>query len=278
MKGRLTKILTTRIAKFNQKTFIKKIDFDNIFSSRLSNISIHTLCGEKQSIDLLYSILSFFSANGKPLKWVIYDDGTLTNDTKCNLQRIPDIQIKSLKDINPFLPKEILDLYPTLWKIEIMCSQIHSTTSMFSDSDIVYFSSFESKGIDVYKENYYLIDEGMGYFDSSYYSFRKKQFPPLNLGCIILNHFKLDWSPIFNYIIRLYKNGLLSYWSDQTAMDQFAIENHFKALPSEYFVVGGNDSFKVNHCCDYDKIALRHFVGPVRHKMWQYSWKKVLGV
>ena len=49
-------------------------------------------------------------------------------------------------------------------------------------------------------------------------------------------------------------------------------------LPVDQFVVGGKDGFRLSHCVDYNEISVRHFVGPVRHKMWQYSWKKILGI
>jgi hypothetical protein len=70
----------------------------------------------------------------------------------------------------------------------------------------------------------------------------------------------------------------LHYWSDQTAVHILAQREQYKVMPADHFVVDGKDSFKLLHAFDYNKIALRHFVGPVRHKMWQYPWKKVLGI
>lgn len=70
----------------------------------------------------------------------------------------------------------------------------------------------------------------------------------------------------------------MNYWSDQTAFHILTQKEGFIALPKEKFVTGGKDAFTIKNSVDYSKIALRHFVGPVRHKMWQMNWNTILGI
>lgn len=277
MLGRYKKKISILISRINLKKFnnyFLKLNFEN----PSCDLDFVTLCGEKQSIDLMYSISSFYKNVGIPRNWYIYNDGSLCSNTITKLEYIKNVIVRELPDNTTYFSDELLLKYPTLWKMVLIFSFKIERTTIYADSDIVYFNKFHNLTSKVMNENYYLVDEGSGYFDTTYYTLRNNLHPPLNLGLIILNNFNIDWTDVKEYIFSHINQGTLSYWTDQSAMDMFAIKCGFKALPREYFVVGGNDSFKISHCCDYDKIVLRHFVGPVRHKMWQYSWKKVLGV
>jgi hypothetical protein len=166
--------------------------------------------------------------------------------------------------------------FPTLLKVELL-QQLPdlNKTILFTDSDILFYRNFKNFNQQFARDNWYLIDEGKGFFDISYDLPANEE--PLNFGFLILNR-PADWSYVVRYIAKRIESGQLNYWSDQTAVHLLAQQEKFTALPSDLFFVGGKDSFKFTHCVDYNKIALRHFVGPVRHKMWQYSWKKVLGI
>ena len=59
-------------------------------------------------------------------------------------------------------------------------------------------------------------------------------------------------------------------------MHLMATQLGFTALPPNLFVVGGKDAFSFRDAFNYKNIALRHFVGPIRHKMWQHNWRKLL--
>lgn len=277
MLGRWTKILATTIANSNKKRFLEHYEKLQI-NKDLLDLEVISLCGERQATDMIYSICSFHHNIGLPSRWFIYNDGSLMDSSISRLNNLRNVEVRFLPDIPFNFPAPALKMYKTLWKLEILLSLKIEKTTIISDSDILYFNHPSKWNLNIMKGNHYIIDEGKGYFDDSYYPIRPKLLPPLNLGFLVLNSKDLDWSETKKYVIDLYNVKSLGYWSDQSAIDMFAIANQFNVLPKDLFVVGGNDSFKLTHCCDYNCIALRHFVGPVRHKMWQYPWEKVLGI
>jgi hypothetical protein len=275
MIGRATKMLITKIAFFNKRQFAKQISLEslNTITKRL-DLNVVSFSGKKQFHDQLYSIVSFYKNIGIPNQWTVYNDGTYTENEIRELNKIPNLILKNVSNKMNIIPTEVFIKFPTLLKI-IILDEIDpsTTTTLFTDSDILFYSGFNSYLPSFKKDNWYLVDEGNGYFDDDYVSGNDQQ--PLNLGFLVLN-VKLDLSGVFQYIREKYLSDKLGYWTDQTAFDILARKQNFKALPKTDFIVGGKDAFTFSHSSDYSKISLRHFVGPVRHKMWHYPWKKVL--
>ena len=54
-------------------------------------------------------------------------------------------------------------------------------------------------------------------------------------------------------------------------------DNLFYPLDNNNFVLNGKDSFNFKSL-SIGNTAITHFVGPVRHKMWQYPLEKVLHI
>lgn len=274
MIGRATRMLITRIALYNKQQFQKHFPLDSLGSiSKRLNVNMVSFSGKNQFQDQLYSIISFYKNVGIPEKWIVYSDGTYTENEISILSKIPNLVLKDVSNKLDGLPTEVFIKYPTLLKIIVINEIDPSITTIFTDSDILFYTGF-NKHLSLFnKNNWYLVDEGNGYFDKDFIYENGQQ--PLNLGFLVLNS-KPDISGVIQYIQEKYFSGNLSYWSDQTAFHILAIQQKFKALPKADFVVGGHDAFTFSHSCDYTKISLRHFVGPVRHKMWQYPWRNVL--
>jgi lipopolysaccharide biosynthesis glycosyltransferase len=171
-----------------------------------------------------------------------------------------------------------LEEQPTLKKVEILIKHQNDKNTIFTDSDILFYRNFSTLFRIDSDRNYYLVDEGNGYFDEDFMNEYPKIDSPFNFGLIFLNS-EIDMSSVVSYILEKIESKKLGYWSDQTAFQKLVMQDHrFQPLDRNLFRVGGSDAFKLSHCVDYNKIALRHFVGPVRHKMWQYPWRKVLGI
>ena len=277
MIGRALRYIAELTAKKRKKEFLDSFDLEWLNTiEETVNFNVLSFSGTKQFADQLYSISSFYRNVGKPISWIIYNDGSLKQEELHILSSISNLQVFDIEIKVGGLPAACFIEFPTLLKVELL-QQLPdlNKTLLFTDSDILFYRNFKKFKQQFATDNWYVVDEGEGYFDISYDLPANQE--PLNFGFLILNK-PTDWSYVVRYLANRIESGQLDYWSDQTAVHLLAQQEKFKALPSDLFVVGGKDSFKLTHCVDYNKIALRHFVGPVRHKMWQYSWEKVLGI
>ena len=282
MIGRIKRLISSHLAK--KSTFLFQHKYKDLIEQIPKHLPIDfevvSFSGSKQFNDQLYSILSFFYNVGIPLKWTVYSDGTYTENEKEIMTSVKNVVFKEV-DTTGFDDNWNLmfDANPTLKKIAILSKLNIIRTTIFVDSDVLFFSSFLHYIEGLKDHNWYLEDESPNYFDTDLIQNIELIKHPLNFGMLILNATH-NWQFVLEYLTNKLTNGTLSYWSDQTALHLFANQpgSNFYPLPKEYFVVNGSDSFKLGHDFNYNSIAVRHFVSPIRHKMWQYSWKKVLGV
>jgi hypothetical protein len=278
MIGRIKRACIESIGRHNQFSFLKWQSHHLPISSKESDYVVVSFSGSKWFADQLYSLYSFYINVGKPESWLIYDDGTYSEAQITALQQIERVTVSRLEQSATRLPIEPLQKFPTLKKVEIVARHIPGKKTILTDSDVIFYNNF-SKLINGDSEgNYFLVDEGNAYFDKDFLLQYSNIQHPFNFGLLLLQG-GFDMEPVFAYIENRYKTGMLGYWSDQTAFQKLVMgDPGFKPLHKEQFKVGGKDAFTFSHCVNYNEIALRHFVGPVRHKMWQYPWKKVLGL
>jgi hypothetical protein len=277
MIGRTIRYIAESLAKKRRRAFLNGFDPNWLNTIKdEADFNVVSFSGSNQFADQLYSISSFYRNVGRPSSWIIYNDGSYKQEELLILRSIFKVQVCDIVIQEGGLPASCLKQYPTLLKVELLRQLTDfSKTVLFTDSDILFYNPFQIFSHRLTSNNWYIVDEGNGYFDPTFKLLANEQ--PLNFGFLVLNK-PADWSFVFSYLNDRIENEQLHYWSDQTAVHLLAQKEKFHILPVDLFVVGGKDSFKLSHAFNYNKVALRHFVGPVRHKMWQYSWKKVLGV
>jgi len=277
MIGRTIRHITEVIGNKNKQKFINAFKPNWLNDvKREAKFNALSFSGSQQFADQLYSIASFYRNVGRPNSWVIYNDGSYKDEELQVFSSIKGVQVLDIVIEEGILPLFYFKKYPTLLKVEILRQLTDfSNPILFTDSDVLFYKHFKNFTHQFTSDNWYIVDEGKGYFDASF------DLPanelPLNFGFLVLNK-PSNWNFIFTYLNEQIEHGQLHYWSDQTGAHLLAQKEKFNFMSVESFVVGGKDSFKLSHAVNYNKIALRHFVGPVRHKMWQYSWKKVLGI
>ena len=277
MKGRLIKKIVSTLGRKNKKCFLKSFRPDWINNTgKKNNFYVVSFSGAAQFADQLLSICSFYKNVGIPQSWTLYSDGSHTVQQLDILAQIKHLIVKR-KIPNQYLPAEATDRFPTLQKIEILVQTVIKGTTIFTDSDILFFPGFERYKKIISTQNWYLVDEAFRYFDSDFLQTADKKAPPLNLGLVIINT-RVNWIPVIHYINKKFTQGKLTYWSDQTACHILALNEDFTPLLENDFVVGGSDNFKFKSGFDYNQIALRHFVGPVRHKLWFLDYKKLFSI
>jgi hypothetical protein len=278
MIGRYKRKWIEQIAERNKASFLQWQQLHVPAATNESAYTVVSFSGAKWFADQLYSLYSFYYNVGKPQHWLIYNDGTYSKTQLDAFRKIDRVTVCDLDISDARLPKEALQKFPTLKKVEIVTKHISVEKTIISDSDILFYRHFSTLINSDSKINYYLVDEGNRYLDKDFLLANPLIEEPFNFGLLLL-HSRFSMDSVYTYIEERYRTGELDYWSDQTAFQKLVMNDAgFEALDRELFKVGGSDSFHLSHCVDYNKIALRHFVGPVRHKMWQYPWKKVLGL
>jgi hypothetical protein len=278
MLGRYKRRLIEKNGNRNKFSFLQWQEANLPIAKTESDYIVISFSGGKWFADQLYSLYSFYYNVGKPKQWLIYNDGTYSEMQLQVLHKIERVTVCDLDLSAARLPHAALQKFPTLNKVEIVAKHISDEMTIITDSDILFYKKFNTYVNSYPAANYFLVDEGNRYFDSDFLAVHPSIEQPFNFGLLLL-HNRFNMESVFTYVEERFRAGVLHYWSDQTAFQKLVLQNKiFQPFDRELFKVGGNDSFHLSHCVNYNKIALRHFVGPVRHKMWQYSWKKVLGV
>ena len=84
-----------------------------------------------------------------------------------------------------------------------------------------------------------------------------------------------------------YKNALdfykvldskYEYFSEQTIINILLKDNSFMPLTPKTFILDTDDQFDFSYLYNPKQMAVRHYTGPVRHKMWQKGYKWHLGL
>jgi hypothetical protein len=279
MLGRLQKLLAKQIAEVNKRKFNENL---NILCEKKYDLTIDlhvvSMSGNLFFQDQLYSILSFVSNIGKPLKWTIYSDGTYRIEQIDKLMSFQFVEVIYRESSMSILPDNVIREHPFLKRLDYYANHELKGTTIFCDSDILFYGGFKNYVKTLSSKNWYLADESAIYFDEEYLELNKNNMYGVNAGFLVLNS-QIDWNKALLYVKNRIDGELsIGHWTEQTAIHELIINDiTFQPLDPRKFILHGKDSFTVSSL-PVGNSALRHFVGPIRHKMWQYSWKKVLGI
>lgn len=274
MFGRFKKSYINYRGESNKMNLLKNLDrIVKKIPTRSVQLNVVSMSGQVFYEDQLLSLFSFYHNVGIPSSWIIYNDGTYNKQALASFEKIPNVHVKCMNSDK--YQKEVEE-FPTLNKMFILQDIVPLMPTIFTDSDILFFPSFLNELSSFIYDNCYLVDESNLYFDPSI-PLEVDTSYPLNLGFLLLNK-RPDWNIAWQLIEKIIASNALHYWTDQTAMHILAIQEKFIPLPKDKFVVGGKDAFTLKDAFKPDKIALRHYVGPIRHKMWQHNYQKLLGL
>lgn len=266
------------LAQHNRKNFA--IKFASIVNSPLFkrnftntiDVDIFSFSSEKNLYEQLYSLLSFIKNCGCPKKWTVYSDGSHTSSSIKKIKNIASFVEVVLWSRGNKYKTELLDYAaksPMGKKLYASCNHEFKDTAIYVDSDVLFFQQAGNiiKELISQNKNFFLRDN---YFalDENYLKKSKNFDCSVNGGFFIINE-KFDWSQAVNYIKSL--NKKYSYFSEQTSLHISMLDNYAIMCDPKVFVLSNKDQFALKHCIDKNKIAIRHYVAPVRHKMWDNS-------
>jgi len=278
-QGGITKVLCQKQAELNKKSFRKKlakIDISSAINPKQIDFEIISFSGAASFEDQVLSIYSFLVYAGMPIKWVIYSDGSYSDEQKQIFQiKFPFVSIldwdvydyvKNNKSFSDYMKECHLAK-----KLNVIIGHPYQHQTIYLDSDIICYkniagylnSGLLSKGL------WYAPDPMWGTVDG-YFKTPKDSIYPLNSGFLILNK---DFNPadIFEYFGNL--KGNYHYFSEQSSFEYAFRKQNANLLDPRQFIVDSSDQFDFSTKHDPDDIAMRHYTTPVRHKIWQKGWR-----
>jgi hypothetical protein len=293
-QGGVTKLIASKIAKKNKAQFadfVKQNLKDVRSKLRYTPIKINvvSLSSSADFYDQILSILSFLRYVGTPQCWTIYSDGSHTKQQieliKSGLEfvEIKNIDLENdenlVQTMKPaLLPyKEYLLDYarrqPMGKKLFYYLNHAVTIPTLFLDSDILFYNKADIFNV-LLKEDrkgWFLPDATWGCLDSRYLSFTTKQLYQVNAGFFLLHEELGDVSPGLLFLKNCeYK---YEYFSEQTIFHIIFNKLGFFPLDPRVFILNTLDQFTFSYASNRESIAMRHYTGPVRHKMWQRDWR-----
>lgn len=282
-QGGITKMICSKIAKRGREEFSKYIHGSgkiNIVQRKtVLDIDILSFSSKRDFEEQVFSIMSFLRYAGKPTRWIIYSDDS---HISWHHQFIKDhFDFVSIEKWNACENKYtgFEDVMASYMKFNILAKRLYAYANhpvermtMFMDSDVLFYEKIAEK-LDIVLRGggqWYLPDAVWGTLDSTYKSDHTPDMFQLNGGCFVTDKF-LDWNPVFEYMQSL--KGTYEYFSDQTAFHIAFMKQGAKPLDPRYFILNCEDQFDFGYKYFPEEIALRHYVHPIRHKMWQKNWK-----
>jgi hypothetical protein len=278
-QGGATKKICMWLASAERKKFSKQLWSEKL---RISCKNFHpdfdiiSFSGIKDFEEQALSIYSFLFHAGTPRKWTVYSDGSYTSKEKeFLLKKFNFLEVKEWNHNKELENNELLSSYlkvcPLSKKLRVVLGHEYERQTIYVDSDIVFyknsFAYFNSNLLQ--KGLWYLADTNWGTIPSTGLNNDEHMFE-LNSGVMILNReFSLD--PTWEYLKNL--NFQYEYFSEQSSFNFSFKKQNATVLDPRQFIVDTEDQFDFSMSYESYTIALRHYVNPVRHKMWQKGWK-----
>ena len=298
-----TKKIATLIGKRNRGKFTKRVndDMSNLLLelNKKNSIEMEVACFSSYNDypEQLLSILSFVRYVGIPKKWNLYSDGSHSQEQIKHLEKSFDF-LKVIKPINwqeiqtlKGVCKEELEPYeeylidyakkfPLGKKLFYYLNHTIDGPTLFIDSDILFYEHANVLELILSEtppvKGWYMPDANWGCLDSRYKEKYSEQIYQINSGFIFANgafdHLRdsLEFFKTYNFTYE--------YFSEQTIYHHLLKNNTYMPLTPRTFILDSSDQFEFSYLFHPKQMAVRHYTGPVRHKMWQKDYKWHLGL
>ncbi|NML63653.1 hypothetical protein HHL22_00365 [Hymenobacter sp. RP-2-7] len=292
----ITKKIASKIAEFNKNSFARYINDSNrlkqlyadIHNDKVIEIEIVSFSSTYDFNEQVLSILSFIKNIGIPISWTLYSDGTHTQEQINRIESAftflklikTDIIENYIRDNikDSLIPyKNLLISYakklPLGKRLFLYLNYSIKYPTLFIDSDIVFYQKSQCiiNLLNDSKDGWFLPDADYNNLDSRYVANTTPQHYQVNGGFFLLNKELVKVSNGLDFLKIL--DDKYEYFSDQTVFHIIISENNFMPLDPRIFILNSGDQFDFSYLHPKETIAIRHYTGPVRHKMWQQNWK-----
>ena len=298
----LTKKITTVIGNINRKKFAKKVDnellslFEKINQKKLIAMEVASFSSCNDFPEQVLSLLSFIRNVGIPIKWTIYSDGSHTDKQKKQITSdfefvtIKSVDFKGVTSLEDLCSEDLKPYHTYILdyannhafgkRLFYYLNHPLNHPTLFIDSDILFYEKaniFETLISENPRANgWFMPDILWGCLDSRYKATHCEQMYQVNAGLMfVINKFENYKKSLDFYKILKSK---YEYFSEQTIINILLKDNSFMPLTPKTFILDAGDQFDFLYLYKPKQMAVRHYTGPVRHKMWQKDYKWHLGL
>ena len=228
--------------------------------------------GENTLAEQVASIRSFLANAGRPKQFAVVSDGSHTEASIELLQRIDNcVRVeRTAPDLPPGLPQEVqsfLTNHFTGKQLALIMSLPVNGPALYTDSDVLFFPQARdlvdlaaTKSVSAF----YLADFQF-YGDERLVRSATETKNPVNMGFLMLFQ-KLDWSSGLARLQEL--QGVPSFFTTQTVVHFVMHANGARPFDPRKFILQVDDEFIYRDRHAGSSIAMRHYVNPIRHKLW----------
>ena len=242
--------------------------------SRAVRFSVFSYSSEDSLPEQVRSIRSFLRHVGRPTSFTVVSDGSHSASSVRILEKLdPTVRVESTgKHLPPGLPEEFLryiSIHPTGKQLGLIMSLPRNhEPALYVDSDVLFFPG--AKALASLAENCtspacYLSDCCDDSNDKRIFRSHDEELAPVNTGLLLLFR-KLDWSLAIERFLEL--EGVPTFFTNQTLTHLTMHANGARPLDARQFVLKLDDQFIYPDRHASRDIILRHYVNPVRHKLW----------
>jgi hypothetical protein len=235
-------------------------------------LEVFSYSGESALPEQVASIRSFLRHVGRPVHFTVVSDGTYSEQSRRLLKGLdPSV---SVSDASEWIPRDVPDEiqpylkgHPTGRQLALVMSLPKNAPALYLDSDVLFFaggndllSYVETRDVPAF----YMADSGFS-GDERLLRDPAEKNDPVNTGFLLLFQ-KLDWTASIRRFLEL--EGDPNFFTNQTMTHLAMHANGAAPFDPRKYVLQLDDQFIFPDRYANPRIAVRHYVNPVRHKFW----------
>jgi hypothetical protein len=235
-------------------------------------LNVFAYSGESALPEQVASIRSFLQHVGRPRRFTVVSDGTLSGRSRGILKSLDSvISISgSAQALPKNLPTEIypyLTTHPTGKQLALIMSLPIDGPTLYIDSDVLFFPGAKDL-IPLAARGgapaFYLADCRLS-ADERLFRDEAEKAQPVNTGVLLLFE-KLNWELAVRRFLEL--EGPPNFFTNQTMTHLAMHASGAAPFDDRKYVLQLDDQFVYTDRYAGLDLALRHYVNPVRHKFW----------
>jgi hypothetical protein len=239
-------------------------------------IGLHVVCfsSEQDVPEQVASARSFLASVGVPRQLTVVSDGSHSAGSRDLLRALhPCVDVVDWSSLlRPDLPRALLDYSRIGWrgkKVAALASLAVERPVFYTDSDVLFFTAAaELRSLAATGETAprYLRDASGGVFlDRQLLLDPSEERDGVNSGVIFLPH-RLDWSPALRRLAA--RRWKPTTFTGQTIVHLALHQAGARPFDATRYVVAVDDVDAAADLHAGPRVALRHYVTPVRAKFW----------
>jgi hypothetical protein len=254
------------------RAFLPLIARSGVEPTHPVGLDVFSYSGEAALPEQIASIRSFLQHVGRPNRFTVVSDGSHSEQS---IRWLESVDSTVTVQLSPPVPQEnlsekfryYLSNHPTGKQLALIMSLPENGPALYIDSDVLFFDGaldVAERAKDRGVSAYYLADcQFSG--DARLLRNEQEQQEPVNTGVLLLFR-QLDWSASMKRFHEL--EGDPNFFTNQTLAHLALHANAARPLDPAKYVLQLDDQFVYADRYAGATLALRHYVNPVRHKLW----------